>query len=330
MKRTKLLYLMSCCLLLVGLASCSDSKDDVELQFNASIQGNKSKTLYLGRTLELAAKVENAIEPTYEWLVNGKDASHEATLEFTPTETGDYEIQLTVKSEDKEITDVVKVAVVEYTEDLIPVKTIDDIQFWVGKGDSRSVLGVQWVDGGVADEPTQDDVHFLAWGFHHNSDAEATGENMLLAIAKADPRLFVVLGPGLNENGFSVFGFGYDGNDDGEFSICNKEKGIKYTSVDFSDGVLILDNEDIIDGFSTTNDADYWQGGWKKRYNTYYLSGNETENALSAEFTYSQIGITIRMLANNSWDAWTLSSINEESINIEPISEWMVAAPISK
>lgn len=326
---------MSCCLLLVGLASCSDSKDDVELQFNASIQGDENPTLYLGRTLELAAKVENAIEPTYEWLVNGKDASHEATFKFTPTEIGEYEIQLTVKSEDKEITDAVKVAVVEYTEELTSVKTIDDIQFWAGEGDSRSVLGVQWVDGGVADEPTQNDVHFLAWGYRHNSDANATGENMILAIAKADPRFFVVMGPGFGGVGSSIRGFGYDANNDGKFTIYNEEMNITYTIDDFKDGVLVLTNPESStenntgDGYVPVDKADYWQCGWLKAYSSYYL-GDDEEEVAPETFSYSPAMAFGRMLGNNSWDAWTFSSINAEFINIEPISEWMVAAPISE
>src|ERR1700750_554644 len=61
-----------------------------------------------------------------------------------------------------------------------------DIQYWVGSGTNEAAFVVQWNDGKNPDA--------LVWGFRWNGNA--SGEDMLKAIAKADHRFFTLLYPG--------------------------------------------------------------------------------------------------------------------------------------
>jgi len=59
--------------------------------------------------------------------------------------------------------------------------TMDQVQYWVGSGPDSSVLVMDFQDG--SDRPSH------AWGYLH--DGSATGEDMVLAVAGADPNLSV-------------------------------------------------------------------------------------------------------------------------------------------
>ena len=56
--------------------------------------------------------------------------------------------------------------------------SFDDIQFWVGSGSKRAALVIEWHDGNRPDA--------MVWGYRW--DGEATGHDMIVAIAQADPR----------------------------------------------------------------------------------------------------------------------------------------------
>lgn len=60
--------------------------------------------------------------------------------------------------------------------------SFEDIQFWVGSGSNRAALVIEWHDG------TQPDA--MVWGYKW--DGEASGHDMIVAIAKADPRLVLL------------------------------------------------------------------------------------------------------------------------------------------
>jgi hypothetical protein len=59
--------------------------------------------------------------------------------------------------------------------------TFDDVRFWVGDGENRAALVIDWNDG-ISPES-------LAWGYRW--DGSATGADMLEAIDAADSRLAV-------------------------------------------------------------------------------------------------------------------------------------------
>ena len=60
--------------------------------------------------------------------------------------------------------------------------SFDDIQFWVGSGSKRAALVIEWHDGNRPDA--------MVWGYRW--DGEATGHDMIVAIAKADQKLLLL------------------------------------------------------------------------------------------------------------------------------------------
>ena len=76
--------------------------------------------------------------------------------------------------------------------------TFDDVKFWVGTGSNRAALVIEWHDGTSPDA--------LVWGYRW--DGEASGHDMIIAIAKADPRL-VLLTQQTGSMGYTVCGIGY-------------------------------------------------------------------------------------------------------------------------
>src|SRR5205085_402561 len=82
------------------------------------------------------------------------------------------------------------------------ISSMDDIQFWVGAGDQRAAMVVDWNDGKQPES--------LSWGFRWSGSA--TGKTMLDAIESADPRLTQTPGGG---GPGTVYGLGFDTDGDG-------------------------------------------------------------------------------------------------------------------
>lgn len=321
--KKRLVYLLSCLVLMAGLVSCSDDdSDDNALSLSVSIVNGDKQDVVLGKSLTLEAKVENGENARYEWTLNGEKISTELTYIFAPEKTGAYEVKFAAYTDKDEASASVMVNVyVAYSA----VKSMDDIQFWTGEGECRSALAVQWISGDDWESPVQDNVHLLSWGYRWKASDESTGHQMILAIAKADPRFFVLVGPGFSGvDSPSIRGFGYDANGDGRFSIKNGTTSVTYNASDFVDGVIVLSGDDSGDGYVSTDSGDYWEGGWYEGYCSYYL-GEDGKN-VPESFDYSPYMANLRQLTPNSWDAWTYSSINSGGVNTYPFAEWMVSA----
>ena len=205
-----------------------------------------------------------------------------------------------------------------------PINSIDDVTFEVGSGSKTAIFAVQWITAPVSEwsDPADEDIHFLAWKYKF--DGKATGQDMILAIAKEDPRFFVVLGRGFGSvsgNANSIQGFGYDVDGNGEFTIAKGDT--VYSQNSFIDGVLRLRGDDTADYYTVSGD-DFWMGGWKAMYCTYWCAENMT--SIPTTFSYSMYMADLRYLQDNSWDAWTCSTINSSYINVQPYPECMVAA----
>ncbi len=205
-------------------------------------------------------------------------------------------------------------------ENLQSVNSINDIQNWTGTGNNRSALTFQWVTASDIENPTDDEIHFLAWGYRWTSGA--TGIDMVKAIAKKDTRLYVILGN--NFGGVTIKGFGYDGNNDGKIKISNSS--LTLTEKDFVNGIYQEKNGDNLDGMKTSSPEDLWMGGWYEAYASYWLGWTDATTVPDG-FDYSQYLVDQRSLANNSWDAWTFSTINSAEYNVDPKPELLKAAP---
>lgn len=202
------------------------------------------------------------------------------------------------------------------------VRNINDILNWTGTGTNTSVLAIQWAPTDSVTPPQEEDILFLAWGYRWTSGK--TGLDMIREVAANDPRLFVILTQ--QWGGWTIKGFGYDGNGDGKISISNSS--ISLTETNFNNGIYEGSADQDFDGMTLGNPADYWMGGWYKAYATYWLGTEGTTTPLA--FDYSIYLVNRRTLSNNSWDAWTFSTINTSESNIDPRPDLLKAAPTNK
>ncbi|MDK7375080.1 hypothetical protein QP519_05950 [Weeksella virosa] len=80
-----------------------------------------------------------------------------------------------------------------------PSFTFDDIQYWIGEGSKKAAMVVQWNDNKNPEA--------MVWGYRF--DGEKFGIDMILEIAKVDPRFYVLAYEG-TQYGTAIGGFGYD------------------------------------------------------------------------------------------------------------------------
>ncbi len=159
----------------------------------------------------------------------------------------------------------------------------DDIEFWVGSGSQQAAIVVDWTSTADANDPV------LAWGFRF--DGAATGEDMYLAIAAADPDFYTKFG--FSSFGNVAFGFGYDLDGDG-FGI--------------SDGTAFVDGigpgtTTTADGATATDLDDVYGEGWNTAFWGYYVG---TDNPYGGgSWGFASTGAGGRALSDGDWDGWS-------------------------
>lgn len=170
------------------------------------------------------------------------------------------------------------------------------IERWAGEGDCKAALAIKWADG-------QNDGKTLVWGYRWKSSEKKTGEDLIRAVAKADPAFYVLALSGTSY-GTTFGGFGYD--IDGNRNIIvttpkNNEvyprNGIVYVSS------YVFDNCSATD---ITNDA--WNSGWNKGFWSYNVA-DKAEDALG----FSSTGASGRVLTDGCVDAWVFSKFSGAS-----------------
>ncbi len=160
------------------------------------------------------------------------------------------------------------------------------IKYWVGTGANQAAFVVQWNDGKNADA--------LIWGFRW--DGNATGEDMLKAIAKADRRFFSLLYQG-TQFGSAIGGLGFDLNGANTTGLY-KNGNVTYPYYPVN-GIVNTTEYDF-DLYTSIDAADHWQSGWTSNgYWSYWV-----KNPTDTEFGYSGLGASSRVLENGSWDVW--------------------------
>ncbi|MFP3596036.1 DUF5074 domain-containing protein [Chryseobacterium sp. SIMBA_029] len=181
--------------------------------------------------------------------------------------------------------------------------TFADVQYWVGTGTNEAAFVVQWNDGKNPDA--------LVWGFRWNGNA--TGEDMLKAIAKADHRFFSLLYQG-TQFGSAIGGFGFDLNGANSNALY-KNGNVTYPFYPV-DGIVNTSAYDF-DQYTAADAADHWSSGWATNgYWSYWV-----KDPTDADFGYSGVGATTRALVNGSWDVWNFNPNFTEF----PISSTMTA-----
>lgn len=179
--------------------------------------------------------------------------------------------------------------------------TFADVQYWVGTGTNEAAFVVQWNDAKNPDA--------LVWGFRWNGNA--TGEDMLKAIAKADHRFFSLLYQG-TQFGTAVGGLGFDLNGVNSNGLYNSGN-LTYPLYPVN-GIINSTSYDF-DQYTAIDAADHWSSGWTTNGFWSYW----TKDPADQDFGFSSVGASTRALENGSWDVWNF----KPSFNDFPISSTM-------
>lgn len=192
--------------------------------------------------------------------------------------------------------------------------TMDDIVYWVGTGSNKAAFVVQWNDAKNPDA--------LVWGFKW--DGNATGEDMLKAIAKTDKRFFSLLYQG-TQFGSAIGGLGFDLDGKGTVGLYNN--GNTTYPLYPVDGIINTTAYDF-DNYTAIDSNDHWFSGWYNGYWSYWV-----KDATDTDFGYSGLGASSRQLQDGSWDVWNANP-NMESYDISstltPVSVYSAQADFTK
>ena len=169
------------------------------------------------------------------------------------------------------------------------------IERWAGEGDCKAALAIKWADG-------QNDGKTLVWGYRWKSSEQKTGEDLVRAVAKADPAFYVLAESGTSY-GTAFGGFGYDIDGNRYVTVTTPENevyprnGIVYVS----SGVF-----DKCGATEITRDA--WNSGWYSGFWSYNVA-DKAEDALG----FSSTGASGRVLTDGCVDAWVFSKFSGAS-----------------
>ena len=166
------------------------------------------------------------------------------------------------------------------------------IERWAGEGDCKAALAIKWADG-------QNDGKTLVWGYRWKSSEKKTGEDLVRAVAKADPAFYVIAQSGTTfGTTFGGFGYDIDGNRYVTVTTPKNEVYPRNGIVYVSSGVF--DNCD-----ATDIDNDAWNSGWYSGYWSYNVA-EKAEDALG----YSGTGASGRVLTDGCVDAWVFKYLS--------------------
>ena len=169
------------------------------------------------------------------------------------------------------------------------------IERWAGEGDCKAALAIKWADG-------QNDGKTLVWGYRWKSSEQKTGEDLVRAVAKADPAFYVLADPGTSYGTtFGGFGYDIDGNRYVTVTTPKKEVYPRNGIVYVSSGVF-----DKCGATEITRDA--WNSGWYSGFWSYNVA-DKAEDALG----FSSTGASGRVLTDGCVDAWVFSKFSGAS-----------------
>lgn len=181
------------------------------------------------------------------------------------------------------------------------------IERWAGEGECKAALAIKWAD-------EQNDGKTLVWGYRWKSSEQKTGEDLVRAVAKADPAFYVLAESG-SAFGTAFGGFGYDIDGNRYVTVTTPKKevyprnGIVYVS----SGVF-----DKCGATEITRDA--WNSGWYSGFWSYNVA-DKAEDALG----FSSTGASGRVLTDGCVDAWVFSKFSGASNEYDGNLEYLPA-----
>lgn len=171
------------------------------------------------------------------------------------------------------------------------------IERWAGEGNCKAALAIKWADG-------QNDGKTLVWGYRWKSSEQKTGEDLVRAVVKADPALYMMATQA--SWGFYMGAFGYDADGDryvtlttmtdeiyprnGVFDIPSSEFGTSASTI-FGNG----------DAWNTpSRDTGFWG----------YYTAEKASDAL----IFSNVGAGGRNLTDGCVDAYVFLPSSSENV----------------
>jgi len=216
------------------------------------------------------------------------------------------------------------------------VTGFSDLNYW-GTGSNHSALVISWNDGKTNST--------IAWGF--SWDGSKSVADMLLALASADPRLFVRIDSSASDSlGTAVFGIGYDANGNGIFSVTGAHDvdGNPTTPV-FTAGISDMNTNSTkteAPYFDTDPDAPvasanaapgeaadhYAEGWWDNGFWEFSRGGVTTSYPGSWDSTFVN-GISQTTIVNDGWYAFSITDPDYNSNIPGPATVAAVPEPSS-
>ena len=164
------------------------------------------------------------------------------------------------------------------------------IQRWTGDGDCRAALAIKWSND-------QNEGKTLVWGYRWHSGEEKTGEDLIRAVVKADPALYMM---GTNDSwGYYIGGFGYDADGDRYVTLTTMTDEIYPRN-----GVFDIPSSEFYTSASTKwGDGDAWNTPESDADGYSYWSYYTADDATSA-LNFSTVGTSSRLLTDGCVDAY--------------------------
>lgn len=171
------------------------------------------------------------------------------------------------------------------------------IKRWAGEGDCQAALAIKWADG-------QNDGKTLVWGYRWKSSEQKTGEDLVRAVVKADPALYMMA---TQESwGFYMGAFGYDADGDRYVTLTTMTGEIYPRN-----GVFDIPSSEFGTSASTKwTDSDAWNS--PSGYTDYW--GYYTAEKASDAIVYSNVGAGGRNLTDGCVDAYVFLSSSSENV----------------
>ena len=171
------------------------------------------------------------------------------------------------------------------------------IERWAGEGDCKAALAIKWADG-------QNDGKTLVWGYRWNKGETKTGEDLIRAVVKADPALYMMATQA--SWGFYIGAFGYDADGDRYVTLTNMNGEIYPRN-----GMFDIPSSEFETSASTKwGDGDSWNS--PSGYTDFW--GYYTAETASDALVFSNVGTSGRNLTDGCVDAYVFCSSSSENI----------------
>lgn len=171
------------------------------------------------------------------------------------------------------------------------------IERWAGEGDCKAALAIKWADG-------QNDGKTLVWGYRWKSSEQKTGEDLVRAVVKADPALYMMA---TQESwGFYMGAFGYDADGDRYVTLTTM-----YAEIYPRNGVFDIPSSEFGTSASTMfGNGDAWNTPSRDTGFWGYYTAEKASDAL----IFSNVGAGGRNLTDGCVDAYVFLSSSSENV----------------